>query len=305
MHMTSIAPWFGGKRTLAPRIVRELGRHTQYFNPCCGSLAVEFAKEPSQKETVNDLHGDIINLARCVQFQDTAEMLYDRLQRVLFCDAVLEDAQAYIDASPEPQDGTMDLVRAYWYFLACWLQRNGTSGTAHNAFQLAVRWTKNGGSATVRFRHAVDSIPAWHHRLRNIVILRRDMFNLIPKFEDHAATAIYVDPPYWGASRNSHDAKGQYLHDFAHQDVPGNLFTSDHAKKNDHARLADMLRTFQHARVVVGYYDHPAIRKLYAGWTFVPCPMQKSLTAMRRRAVVDDAPELLIINGPSYTMENP
>lgn len=31
MTIRSLAPWFGGKRTLAPRIVAELGTHTQYW----------------------------------------------------------------------------------------------------------------------------------------------------------------------------------------------------------------------------------------------------------------------------------
>ena len=40
-EITAIAPWFGGKRTLAPKIVQQLGKHTQYFEPfvvrwlCC------------------------------------------------------------------------------------------------------------------------------------------------------------------------------------------------------------------------------------------------------------------------------
>lgn len=68
----AIAPWFGGKRTMAPAIVTELGKHSQYFEPFCGSMAVLFAKKPSQKETVNDLHGDLINLARVLQQEQTA-----------------------------------------------------------------------------------------------------------------------------------------------------------------------------------------------------------------------------------------
>lgn len=37
--ITAIAPWFGSKRTLAPRIVAELGKHTSYFEPFCGSCS--------------------------------------------------------------------------------------------------------------------------------------------------------------------------------------------------------------------------------------------------------------------------
>lgn len=40
MKLKSILPWFGGKRTLAPRIVDELGEHSYYFEACAGSMAV-------------------------------------------------------------------------------------------------------------------------------------------------------------------------------------------------------------------------------------------------------------------------
>ena len=39
MKIRALAPWFGGKRTLAPAIVQQLGKHTQYFEPFCGSMA--------------------------------------------------------------------------------------------------------------------------------------------------------------------------------------------------------------------------------------------------------------------------
>lgn len=65
--ITAIAPWFGGKRNLAPAIVEELGPHRGYWEPFCGSLAVLLAKPRVSQETANDLHGDLINLARVLQ----------------------------------------------------------------------------------------------------------------------------------------------------------------------------------------------------------------------------------------------
>ncbi len=63
----AIAPWFGGKRTLAGLILEQLGDHKQYFEPFCGSMAVLMAKEPSQKETVCDLHGELYDGWRVVE----------------------------------------------------------------------------------------------------------------------------------------------------------------------------------------------------------------------------------------------
>lgn len=75
MKVKAIAPWFGGKRTMAPDIVEQLGTHTQYFEPFAGSLSVLFAKPESQKETVCDLHGDATNLARVLQNEGLAAEL--------------------------------------------------------------------------------------------------------------------------------------------------------------------------------------------------------------------------------------
>lgn len=290
---------------MAPLIVTELGKHGQYFEPFCGSMAVLFAKQPSQKETVNDLHGDLINLAMVLQQQDAAEGLYDRLQRTLFSQGLLEQARVELDAVSsqcniwgecvEPSPASCD--RAYWYFLASWMGRNGTAGTARLDYQIAVRWTKGGGSPTVRFRNAIESLPAWHERLRNVVILKRDAFSILDRFEDVKETAIYVDPPYTSETRG--DGKsvkngrgGKYLHEFQHG---GGMFG------DDHTRLADILRGYRTARIVVSYYDSPQIRKLYDGWTFVDHSRQKHLHAQNGRgARPKTAPEVLIINGPSY-----
>jgi DNA adenine methylase len=300
MKIKAIAPWFGGKRTLAPAIVEELGRHTQYFEPFCGSMAVLFAKSVSQKETVNDLHGDLTNLARVIQDDDLAPELYNRLQRVLFSEGLLKEAADLLEANPSPAFARADADRAYWYFLACWMQRNGIAGTSTergHGYAIAVRWTGNGGSPTVRFANSVDSIPAWHHRLKNVVILRRDAFEWLPRVEDVEATAIYADPPYPAESRSGWEATGatsRYAHEFEHSG--GSLFGAS----DDHARLADLLRGFKKARIVVSSYDCPRYRQLYKGWTFIEKTMQKKLHGTNGKAVLpDDAPEVLIINGLS------
>src|SRR5690606_23507039 len=145
------------------------------------------------------LHGDLVNLARVVADEGEAPRLYDRLQRTLMCDGILDDARAMLE-----QGGALAPAdRAYWYFVASWMGRNGTVGTARLDYQIAVRWTKIVGSPTVRFRNAVESITAWHERLRNVVILQRDAFEILDRFEDVPETAIYVDPPYPAETRSN------------------------------------------------------------------------------------------------------
>jgi DNA adenine methylase len=191
MKVRAIAPWFGGKRTMAPLVVTELGKHTQYFEPFCVSMAVLFANEPSQKETVNDLHGDLINLARVIQQRQPAETLYEMLCRAVFSEDLLNQARKHLDdesalsiiVSHLEPDNPIAIERAYWYFIASWMGRNGTAGTDRVDYQIAVRWTKGGGSPTVRWFNSLESLPAWHRRLQNVVILRRNAFMILDNFE--------------------------------------------------------------------------------------------------------------------------
>lgn len=294
MKIKALAPWYGGKRTLAPRIVQELGDHKQYFEPFCGSAAVLFAKNPVRNETVNDLHGGLICIARVVSDEHWAVTLFDRLQRTLFSEDLLLRAQDYLESVDPPLDCLLSqhVEYAYWYFLASWMARNGVAGQDRVDFQAAVRWTAGGGSPTIRFQSAIDSLPAWHRRLKNVVILCRDAFKIIPKFEDSAATAIYVDPPYPKDTRSSTQG---YKHDFA--DPAGGLFD------DQHAQLADMLKAYGKTRIVVSTYDCEEYRELYRGWTFVDCSMLKNLAAQNARGSNSKsvAPEVLIVNGPSFT----
>src|ERR1700743_3799151 len=92
-RVTSIAPWFGGKRTIAPDICMEFGEHRSYWEVPCGSLAVLLAKKPSSHETVVELHGDLINLAMVIASEQWAPVLYEMLQRTLYSDAIFEAAK--------------------------------------------------------------------------------------------------------------------------------------------------------------------------------------------------------------------
>lgn len=341
MIIKATAPWLGGKRTMGEDIAVELGPHDQFVDLCCGSLAVLFAKGRSTKETVNDLHGDVTNLAYVVQERAAAEPLYDRLQRVVLSEGLLDEAQARLVELgwPEVTDGKMAVEpwmveRAYWYFLASWMGRNGTAGTDRPDYQIAVRWTRSGGSPTVRFQNAVLSIPAWHQRLQNVVILRRDLFKFAHKLEDHAGTAIYVDLPYPAETRssinddgtaNSESGGGMYMHELSHANSlteAGGLFGGDSSWRGDwrstlearakgavvdeHRLAAEILSEYKAARIVVSTYDCPRYRELYKGWTFIDKTRQKHLHSMGGRgARPKEAPELLIVNGPSFAAGGP
>jgi len=287
MKISALLPYFGSKRTLAPRIVAELGPHRSYWEPFCGSMAVLLAKPVCSQETVNDLYGDLVNLARVIRHARYGPALYRQLRRTMVHERLFAEAETIVrDAEYRPCAdvvGPADAERAYQFFVACWLGRNGVIGTTKGSCgkQFSVRYTTNGGIQGTRFVSAVSSIPCWRRRISEVTILCRDGFKLLERIEDAEGTAIYCDPPYL--------AKGaEYIHDF---------------EAGDHARLAGLLGRFRAARVVVSYYQHPALDKLYPGWTSVICNVTKSLVNQGRRGRESKAiaPEVLLVNGPSFT----
>jgi len=279
MKIGALAPWFGSKRNLAPAIVEALGPHRVYWEPFCGSMSVLLAKPPCVMETVNDLHGDLVNLARVVQHSTIGPALYRRLRRVLFSEAQFNELAATL-RSDEPAPDVPDLDRAFAYFVCTWMGRNGLAGTRSYNHHFCVRYTANGGHSAKRWRSAVQSISAWRRRLANATILSRNGFELLGRIEDAAGVAIYLDPPYL--------VKGsKYVHDF---------------EPADHERLADAAKKFKRTRVVISYYDHPRLEELYPGWSrreiVVSKAMANQLTADAREhaQIQKKATEVLLIN---------
>jgi DNA adenine methylase len=285
-HHTAILPYYGGKRLLAGTILRQLGPHKAYWEPFCGSLAVLLAKPASPHEHVNDLHGDLVNLARVLRVEDLAVALYSRLARTLCCEAIFDEARLWwLERDHLPADAPPDPERAYRYFVVSWMGRNGISGTERYNHSYSVCWKNQGGNRATRFASAVESIPWWHQRLRRVVILRRDGISLLEKVEDLKGVAIYADPPYLVSSRAKTGSGGVYQHDFT---------------LADHQRLATALARFQRARVVLSGYDHPELLALYPGWSCLRVTASRLLLSVGTRncrAPAKECPEVLLVNG--------
>lgn len=247
MKIKALAPWFGSKRSLAPTIVELIGKHKAYWEPFCGSMAVLLRKPTCDLETMNDLNGDLINLAKVIQDDELAYELYDKLFRTLCAERFfLESKERWISTPCESLLAGVDpdIDRAYDFFVASWQGINGVSGTNQCNYAFALRWGVGGGQGAKRWSNVVSSIPAWHKRLQNVMIVQKDAFWLLENIKDEAGTVIYCDPPYFTKSN-------QYVYDFENE---------------DHARLAELLNRFKHTRVIVSYYDDPKLEQLYAGW---------------------------------------
>ncbi len=286
MKISAIVPWYGSKRTLAPRIIAELGPHTAYWEPFCGSCSVILGKKPVTYESVNDLHQDLINLALVIQDRDKAHELYAKANPTLFhedmCRLSKEKTLAFRDEA-----AAGDVERAYWYLIFSWFHLNGIAGTKLNRTgNMGIRYSSKGGNGAARWRSVVESIPDWHERLLRVQIVSRDALELLQEIEDADGTVIYCDPPYILK-------KARYLHDF---------------ETSDHQVLAGTLRRFRKTRIVLSYYEHPKLNSLYEGWTKIGAAelgVAKSMvnSGMRDESGRTEAPEVLFINGPACASE--
>ena len=282
-QINALAPWFGGKRTMAPMIAAQLAAPgiKRVWVLFAGSMAVELALPPEVKVVTNDKHSDIINLASVISNPVAGPKLYRRLRRTPFSQEVYEGAKD-IEANYHDYG---QLERAYAYFIVAWMGMNGFSGTAKEFDKpFAVRYTSNGGDPAKRFKTAVESIREWSRRMRDWTILNGCGVQMAEKIEDKEGTAIYADPDYL--------KEGEvYKH---------SLSRLGETKEAGHQRLAAALNRFKQTRVVVSYYADDRLADLYPGWNVMEVDTGKQLSQASRRDEKGKtkAPEVLLCNQP-------
>ncbi|WP_370236653.1 DNA adenine methylase [Brevundimonas sp.] len=223
-----VAPYLGGKRNLARRLVEiiEATPHDRYAEAFVGMGGV-FLRRTSRPrfEVINDWSADVANLFRILRehypqfmevlrFQITTRHEFDRLSRV------------------DPETLT-DLQRAARFL---YLQRVAFGGKVTG---------RNFGMDTGRARFNLSQLEPMledlHERLSGVVIERLPFDRFIDRY-DGPGTLTFCDPPYWGCET----------------DYGAAMFSPA-----DHARLRDRLAAVQ-GRFALTINDVPEIRALYA-----------------------------------------
>lgn len=275
-RITAVAPWMGGKRQLASRIIAELGPHTAYFEPFCGSMAVVLNKPEARHEVVNDLNRDLVNVATVLQTRHLAAELLVRLHFTICAEELYRESRTITMAPYKGRLGDVD--RAYHALVMWWLGRNGIAGTKPSERGFSARFTARGGSGGVRFRNLVSSVPWFAKRLARVDVLNTDALAILAKIPDETGAVIYCDPPYFVKAK-------AYQHDF---------------ESKDHDRLAEALNRFRQVRVVLSYYPHERLDALYPAdrWRRVEISVTKNIrNTVQRGCAGVKTTELLLVNG--------
>jgi DNA adenine methylase len=257
--LKGIAPYVGGKRVLASRLVDIIDRipHETYAEPFVGMGGVFFRRQRVPKaEVVNDLSGDVATLFRVLQRHYLAfvEMLRWQLTtRAEFERLVATDP----DNAHRSGAGGAVLLSA----------DHGIRGKVAGR-NFGVTPDEPGSFDVTRL---VPRLEAYHTRLAGVVIERLPYADFIARY-DRPGTLFYLDPPYFGSEH---------------------YYGKDAFGREDFARLAQQLARIK-GRFVMSINEHRDVRAIFGRFRCQKVPVTYSIMGGGKR---DRAGEL-IITGP-------
>lgn len=226
-----VAPYIGGKRNLARRLVSVIEQtpHDSYAEVFVGMGGIFLRRRQAPRaEAINDFGRDVATLFRILQrhyvpfldmmrYQLTTRVEFERL------------------AATDPATLT-DLERAARFLF---LQRTAFGGkVSGRTFGVSP-----GVPARFDVTKLVPMLEGVHDRLAGVVIECLPYGEFIRRY-DRSGALFYLDPPYHGSE----------------DDYGKELFTPA-----DHARLAEQRRKVK-GRFVLSINDRPDIRRLYRSW---------------------------------------
>jgi DNA adenine methylase len=283
--VSCLAPWAGGKRTLAPQIVELLGQHDAYLEPFVGGCSILPRKPRSGLEFVNDANKFLMNVLRCAR--DHGQAMAAVLRTIPFSKGTFTTAVDAVRAAKDVPEVPIEAIRlAVQQLVAWWMGPNGLAGTTQRAW-FAMRHTATGGDPGVRWSSFLNSFPVIVERLQGVETINMDFRPFLQRFgKDRHGTVIYSDSPYLSKSF-------KYAVDF---DGFGT-----------HRELAAILNGYRKSRVVVSYYDErddglfgggSLLDELYPvdRWERHQVRVSKSSANARRGAMKTEAVEILLVN---------
>jgi DNA adenine methylase len=227
------APWIGGKRNLAKRMVARIGAvpHATYAEVFVGMGGVFFRRDTKPRaEVINDWSEDVATFFRVVQRHYVPFM--EMLRWQVTSRAGFEKLRAM------PPDSLTDMERSARFL---YLQRLAFGGKVRGrGFGVDPR-----SPGRFDMTKIAPMIEAVHERLSSVVIERLPWADFVVRY-DRPGTLFYLDPPYFGCERDYGDG----------------LFDRD-----QFSEIAGRLRNIQ-GRFVMSINDRPEVRDLFSGFDF-------------------------------------
>jgi len=230
--------------------------HKEYRELFVGGGSVFLAKNPATEANwINDIDKDLINFYKVIQDNDTRLQLFELLRNEI---ASKERHLQIKQLTPKN-----NVERAFKFF---YLNRTSFSG-----IMVKPRWGYMIGSSVTpdRWTKIIEPVSS---KLKNVKITCLDfrkVLKLKSNFDDNDVL-IYLDPPYFAASKNIYNKP----------------FT-----REDHFDLCNILKTCKF-KFVLSYDDFDEIRDMY-NWAFIE---QSNWTYFMSEERRQEGRELIITN---------
>jgi DNA adenine methylase len=209
--------YYGGKQTLARRIVEMIPEHRCYVEPFAGGASVFWAKQRAIIEVLNDLNGEIVNFYR--QMRDNGE----ELCRLVELTPYAKEEHALAVDVYRGRKNVGDMERARLFFL---------NANASFAAELCAGFGRSRKKREAQgYRVKQERLPTLLARLSGVTIDHMPAVDCIMQY-DTEHTFFYVDPPYVDAYQ------GHYAG-----------FTREHL-----AELVDVLKGIKGKFILSGYH---------------------------------------------------
>ncbi len=217
--MRPLMNYFGGKWNSAPWIISNFPEHKIYVEVFGGAASVLLRKPRSNREVLNDIDSEVVNLYFVAR--DHSDALMQKLALTPLSRVEYEDAR--IDSIDPVERARRTIVKSYFGIGDSLLNRNGFRFSKESNTCVAKSWL----SYVSQFIEIVD-------RMMGVTIEKLCWEDCIDKY-DHKDVLFYLDPPYVGATR-SH--KKGYAFEFINA---------------DHVKLLEKIKHIKGKFVLSGY----------------------------------------------------
>lgn len=182
--------WYGGKLRVVNLILLLIPVHELWYEPFMGSAAITLNHPRSEREVINDMDSDLVQLARVMADREKGKELVERLKCLWYGRWVFEEAMERHKHHPSNMS---DIDRAVDTFILITQSFNGV----RKSFSQKIY------ADTWAYRKDIDrNIPQVYERLRDVQVLNMDGINLLEKIKDIPEAFAFCDPPY------RHDLRG-------------------------------------------------------------------------------------------------
>ncbi len=226
------APWVGGKRNLAKRLVARINAldHSTYAEAFVGMGGVFLRRDQRPAcEVINDFNEDVANLFRILQHHYVPFVEMIRFQ--------ISSRANFERLSLQDPSTLTDLHRAARFL---YLQRLAFGGRVAGARSFGVEPTRGSRFDVSKIVPMLEDIS---ERLSGVVIERLDWRDLIRRW-DRPDTLFYLDPPYFGCERD---------------------YGADMFDRSQFELMAETLAGIK-GRFILSLNDHPEVRRIFAGF---------------------------------------